>query len=208
MTRLKNREPATDLPPASTSPNAAAANLSAVSLLEDKPPADKPSKTEQTTQQSAQSDSAIAPQNPPQPNPPQPSRPTSGWRKLGSAIKRHPNVSQTLLFLMLIGGTSAVLLTLLFRDAWSDRYNNVAVLSTILKMELNREDARILEGSPDRVVTHTFRTLEPHVEADGWEWMNRFGNTITYGRQDQRMIASCSAYSPLYMICDLGEISK
>jgi hypothetical protein len=36
--------------------------------------------------------------------------------------------------------------------------------------------------------------------------MNRFGSTITYGQQDQRLIASCSPYSPLYVICDLSEI--
>ena len=107
-----------------------------------------------------------------------------------------------------MGGTSLVLLYLLFRGAWSDRDDNVAVLSNILKMELSREDARVLNESPERVITHTFKTLEPHVEADGWTWVNRFGNTITYGKQNQRMIAACRPYSPLYMICDLGEISK
>lgn len=130
------------------------------------------------------------------------------WRRFGRAVKRHPNVSQTLFFLILVSGTSVVLLSILFKGAWNTQRDNLAILSAILKMELNREDARVLEESPERVVTHNFRTLEPHVAADGWEWENRFGNTITYAKQDQRMIASCSPYSPLYMVCDLGEIPQ
>ena len=225
MTRLKNREPATDLPSTLTSP---ADQPSSAKAAIDKKNIDKkalnktdlsrtdldhPESVQLSTSPTLEVTETTAPQEvsvqkDKQKAQPKTKRQTSQWRKLGRAIKRYPNASQTLLFLMIISGTSVVLLSLLFREAWSDRYNNLAIISNILKMELNREDFRLLEDSPERVVTHTFQTLEPHVEADGWSWVNRFGNTITYGKQDQRMIASCAPYSPLYIVCDLGEIPK
>jgi len=198
MTHLKHREPATDLPSTSTSV-AQASSFSA-----------EPSSTASSSLQSIlapSAEQALAPTPKQLPSKPA-SRKPSRLSKLGRAIAHHPNISQTLLFLTATGGATLVLLCLLFKGAWSDRHNNPAIISAILKMELAREDVRVIESAPERVVTHSFDTLEPHVEADGWEWINRFGNTITYGKQDQRMIASCSPYSPLYMICDLGEIPK
>ena len=201
MTRLKNRAPATDPPSASTS--SLSAKPGDIKLKDAKR---KDAKRKDTKLKDTKLKDAKRKDTEPIGPTAAASQKTSGWRKLGNAIKRYPNVSQLLLFFALIGGTSLILLTMLFKDAWSDRYNNIAILRAILTMELSREETRVIEDSPERVVTHTFKTLEPHVEADGWVWINRFGNTITYGKQDQRMIASCSPYSPLYMICDLGEI--
>lgn len=228
MTRLTNREPATDLPSTPATSASDSTKSGATGLLESQP----------SSTQKAPTRSIFAPKAPAEASPRSSSAQTSVetteretkdaklspksaaqtadgnadkagfWRKLGRAIKRYPNISQTLIFALLISGTSVALLSLLFKDAWSDRHDNTEVIATILKMELNREDVRVLNDSPERVVTHTFETLEPHVESDGWTWVNRFGNTITYGKQDQRMIASCAPYSPLYMVCDLGEIPK
>ncbi len=133
------------------------------------------------------------------------------WRRFRNTVARHPKLTQLALLLTLAGGTSIVLLTLLFRGAWSGHQDNLAILSTILKMELSRADSLPLNTSPlkeneQRLVTRTFSTLEPHLETDGWAWINRFGSTMTYGKQDQRLIVSCSPYSPLYIICDLSEI--
>lgn len=127
-------------------------------------------------------------------------------KKLCRAITRHPRITTTALLLILASGTGIVLLCLLFKGAWSGHRDNVAVLQTILKMELEREDTLAINDDAQQVVTRTYLTLEPHVAQDDWTWINRFGSTITYGKQDQRLIASCSAYSPLYLICDLSEI--
>lgn len=109
---------------------------------------------------------------------------------------------------MLLSGTSVVFLYLLFQGAWRDRANNATLLGTILKMELAREEARVIEDSPEHVITHTFKTLDGYVAKDDWVWLNRFGSTVTYGKQEQRMIASCRPYSPLYIICNLSEIPQ
>lgn len=221
MTRLKHREPATDLPSTPFSPQSSSTLAPPIEKVSQPPeiqplekqttekaPANKePSSDKLSAEESLSkaiksealvgeisSDGEIS------------QKKKGGWRRFAGTILRYPNVAQVLLFLVVMGGTSLVLLCLLFKGAWSDRDNNLKVINTILKMELQREDARMLETSPERIVTHTFKTLEPHVEADGWTWVNRFGNTITYGKQEQRMIASCRPYSPLYMICDLGEI--
>lgn len=130
-----------------------------------------------------------------------------GWQKLGKAIARHPRITTTALLLALASGTGIVLLCLLFKGAWSGHQDNVGILHTLLKMELAREDTlAINDDDTQQVITRTYLTLEPYVAQDDWTWINRFGSTITYGKQDQRLIASCSAYSPLYLICDLSEI--
>jgi hypothetical protein len=129
------------------------------------------------------------------------------WQRFRTGVAAHPRLLQVAILLLLMGSTSAMLLYFLFRGAWPNHPDNVAILGSILKMELGREDSRAIhEDNAQRVVTRTFSTLERYVEADGWTWMNRFGSTITYGQQDQRLIASCSPYSPLYVICDLSEI--
>lgn len=131
----------------------------------------------------------------------------SRWKKIGKAIAHHPRITTTALLLALASGTGIVLLCLLFKGAWSSHQDNVAILNTILKMELGREDTLAIdEADTQQVITRTYLTLEPYVAQDDWTWINRFGSTITYGKQDQRLIASCSAYSPLYLICDLSEI--
>lgn len=130
----------------------------------------------------------------------------SSWRKSRKTLIHHPQLVQLALFLTLMSGASAVLLCLLFKGAWVSHQDNFAILSSITKMELSREDARAVNGDSERLVTRTFATLEPSLKADGWSWINRFGSTMTYGKQDQRLIASCSPYSPLYIICDLSEI--
>jgi hypothetical protein len=129
------------------------------------------------------------------------------WQRFRRGVAAHPRLLQLAVLLLLMGSTSAVLLYFLFRGAWPNHPDNAAILGSILKMELSREDSRAIhDDNTQRVVTRTFSTLERYVEADGWTWMNRFGSTITYGQQDQRLIASCSPYSPLYVICDLSEI--
>lgn len=130
----------------------------------------------------------------------------SNLRKVRNGIARHPRLVQAAILLSLVGGTGLVLIYFLFRGAWLEHEDNSAILNSILKMEMEREDSRTINGDEQRLVTRTFSSLEPRVEADGWTWINRFGSTITYGKQDQRLIASCSPYSPLYIICDLSEI--
>ncbi len=128
-------------------------------------------------------------------------------RRIGSAIARHPRLIQFVVLLILLTGTSSFLLYNLFSGAWSPEKDNKAILQTIFAMEAERKDALPIDGdSPQQIVTRSYADLEPYVEADGWTWINRFGSTITYGRQDQRLIASCSAYSPLYLVCNLSEI--
>ncbi len=131
----------------------------------------------------------------------------SRWRKLRTGISKHPRLIQLAVLLLLLGGTSAVSLYCLFKGAWPKHQDNVAILGSILKMELSRENSRAIDdNNTQRVVTRSFASLEEYVEADGWKWLNRFGSTMTYGKQEQRLIASCSPYSPLYVICDLSEI--
>ncbi len=130
----------------------------------------------------------------------------SKLRKIRNGITHHPRLVQVAIFLTLISGTGLVMLYFLFRGAWPKHEDNTAILNSILKMELNRENIQTIDGDNQRVITRTFSSLEPAVEADGWTWINRFGSTITYGKQDRRLIASCSPYSPLYIICDLSEI--
>jgi len=127
-------------------------------------------------------------------------------RRVGGAIARHPRITQTAVLLLLATGTGCFLLYSLFKGAWSPHQDNIGILTTIFKMELNREDTRVLEDDSRQVITRSYQSLEPYVAEDEWVWVNRFGSTITYGRQDQRLIASCSAYSPLYMVCSLSEI--
>jgi hypothetical protein len=127
--------------------------------------------------------------------------------KLRNRILAQPRLIQLAIALMLLGGTSALLLYILFRGAWPQHQDNKVILSSILKMELGRDSSRVIdENDAQRVVTRSFSTLESYLAADGWTWINRFGSTITYGKQNQRLIASCSPYSPLYTICDLSEI--
>ena len=73
-------------------------------------------------------------------------------------------------------------------------------------MEVGRESTHPIDNDPQKVVTRSFTSLEPHVAEDDWEWRNRFGSTITYQKQDRWLIASCSPYSPLYLVCDLSEV--
>ncbi len=127
-------------------------------------------------------------------------------RRTGRSIARHPRIIQSVILLLLFSGTGIFLLYSLFKGAWSPHQDNVGVLRTILRMELSQESARAIEEDPQQIVTRSYQSLEPHVANDGWVWINRFGSTITYGKQDQRLIASCSAYSPLYLICSLSEI--
>ena len=127
-------------------------------------------------------------------------------RRLGRMLARHPRLAQSFGLLTLTTGTGLFLLYLLFRGAWSAHQDNLSVLHTIFKMETQRESTLAISEDPQQVVTRSYDTLEPHVGADDWVWINRFGSTITYGKQEQRLIASCSPYSPLYMVCSLSEI--
>jgi len=138
-------------------------------------------------------------------------RKPSRLRQIGSAIARHPRIVQLAILLVVLTGTSSYLLYSLFRGAWSPEKDNIAILKTIVTMELEREDAVPLadsesESGSNLVVTRSYVDLEPYLETDGWIWINRFGSTTTYGRQEERLIASCSTYSPLYLICNLSEI--
>ncbi len=138
-------------------------------------------------------------------------RKPSRWRWIGSAIACHPRIVQLALLLTMLTGTSSYLLYSLFKDAWSPEKDNIAILKTIVTLELEREDALPIIDSKSEpvsnlVVTRSYVDLEPYLEIDGWIWINRFGSTITYGRQEEILIASCSTYSPLYLICNLSEI--
>ncbi len=126
--------------------------------------------------------------------------------RVGATMARHSTLIQIALSLVLVSGTGCFLLYLLFRGAWSPDKDNVSILRTIFKMEVSRKNTLTLEGDPQQVVTRSYQSLEPYVAAENWIWINRFGDTVTYGKQDQRLIASCSAYSPLYLVCNLGEI--
>ncbi|MEL7332360.1 MAG: hypothetical protein AAFN12_08920 [Cyanobacteria bacterium J06560_2] len=127
-------------------------------------------------------------------------------RRVGRVIARHPRLTQAAILLTLTTSAGLFLLYTLFKDAWSPHQDNLSVLQTIFQMETNRESTLAIDDNPQLVVTRSYQSLEPHVETDGWVWINRFGSTITYGKQDQRLIASCSPYSPLYMVCSLSEI--
>lgn len=132
--------------------------------------------------------------------------PKSRWRSVRAQVARRARLLQIAGLLLTLGGTSIFLLCLLFRDAWSEHQDNFGILQTILKMELGRDDALAIENDSQQVVTRAYANLEPYLETDGWIWINRFGSTMTYGREEQRLIASCSPYSPLYLICNLSEI--
>lgn len=121
-------------------------------------------------------------------------------------IARHPRLIQSSILLTLTGGTALYLLVMLFRGAWAEHKDNFSVLRAIATLELTRQEALSIEDDGQRVVTRSYTTLEPYLAADGWKWSNRFGSTLTFGKQDQYLIASCTPYSPLYLICDLSEI--
>lgn len=138
-----------------------------------------------------------------QPTPtPKPSR----LRRVSRFMARHPRWVQAFLLLALTSGTGCFLLYSLFRGAWTPERDNLTILQTIFKMEIKRDSTRIIDGDPQQVVTRSYQSLEPYMEEDGWIWVSRFGSTITYGSQNKRLIASCSPYSPLYMVCSLSEI--
>jgi len=130
----------------------------------------------------------------------------SRLRRMGSAIARHPKLTQFFILLTLTSGTTLFLLYLLFRGAWSTHQENLPVLRAIWLMETKRESTWAMDEETQRVVTRSYETLEKHVQKDDWTWVNRFGATITYSKQDKRMIASCRAYSPLYLTCNLSKL--
>ncbi|MEL7143131.1 MAG: hypothetical protein AAGL08_13030 [Cyanobacteria bacterium J06573_11] len=133
-------------------------------------------------------------------------KPPSKLRRAGRFVARHPRWVQAFLLLALTSGTGCFLLYSLFKGAWTPERDNLTILQTIFKMELERDSTRRIDGDPQQVVTRSYQSLEPYLEEDGWVWVNRFGSTITYGNQNKRLIASCSPYSPLYMVCSLSEI--
>ena len=127
-------------------------------------------------------------------------------RGTGRFIRRHPRFSQTLLVLMIVGGTGLFLLHSLFREAWSSERDHLSVMRTIFDLETAREDALPIDDDLQQVITRSYQDLEPYVAEEGWVWENRFGSTITYAKQDKHLIASCGPYSALYMICNLSEV--
>lgn len=131
----------------------------------------------------------------------------SRLRQMRGVIAQRSLLMQLVALLILSTGISSFLLYSLFKGAWSPEKDNQAILSAIFAMEFERKHALPIEAvDSNQVVTRSYMDLEPYVEADGWVWLNRFGSTITYGRQDERLIASCSPYSPLYLVCNLSEI--
>ncbi|MGC1217184.1 MAG: hypothetical protein WA783_18925 [Phormidesmis sp.] len=131
-------------------------------------------------------------------------------RRVGAVVSRHPVLVQIAVLLVLTSGAGCFLLYSLFKGAWSPEKDNLSILSSILKMEIARKSALAIDGNSQQVVTRSYQSLEPYVATEDWVWINRFGSTSTYGKQDgkqdQRLIASCSAYSPLYLVCNLSEI--
>ncbi len=131
----------------------------------------------------------------------------SRLRRIGSAIARHPNLAHLILTLALLAGGSSFFLYGLFKQDWSPEKDNQAILKAIVKLEFGRKNVLpIANDDSERVVTRSYADLDPYVEIDGWAWINRFGSTLTYGRADERLIASCSTYSPLYLVCNLSEV--
>lgn len=140
-------------------------------------------------------------------SPPADGRRRSLLRRIGSTITRYPSLIQIVLTIVLLTGTSSFLLYRLFRDAWSPDKNNQAILEAIATMEFERKNVLPIENSSsEQVVTRSYIDLDPYLKVEGWMWINRFGSTITYGRNDERLIASCSTYSPLYLVCNLSKI--
>ena len=172
-----------------------------MTTIKTREPAADPSPTNPTSAKKSSSKGTV----PNQEAKPKNSKP-SRLQKACGHIGRHPRLVTAAILLSLASGTGLFLLYLLFRGAWSGHQDNLTILHTIFKMEIAQEDTLKIDGDPQQVVTRTYLTLEPYVEHDGWMWINRFGSTITYGKYDQRLIASCSPYSPLYLICDLSEI--
>ncbi|MGB3765886.1 MAG: hypothetical protein WA947_04965 [Phormidesmis sp.] len=130
----------------------------------------------------------------------------STWRRLRMSAARHPRIVQLGVLSAIATGTAFFLLYSLFKGAWSENQDNFAILHTIFKMEIGRDSALAIDNNPQRVTTRSFTSIEPYVAKDNWEWRNRFGSTITYQKQDRWLIASCSPYSPLYLVCDLSEV--
>ena len=130
----------------------------------------------------------------------------STWRRLRMTAARHPRLVQFGVLSAIATGTAFFLLYSLFKGAWSTNQDNFAILQTIFKMEIGRDSTLAIDDNPQRVITRSFTSLEPHVAQNDWEWSNRFGSTITYQKQDRWLIASCSPYSPLYLVCDLSEV--
>ena len=130
----------------------------------------------------------------------------SNWRRLRMTAARHPRLIQFGVLSAIATSTACFLLYSLFKGAWSANQDNFAILHTIFKMEIGRDSTLAIEGNPQRVITRSFTSLEPHVAQNDWEWSNRFGSTTTYQKQDRWLIASCSPYSPLYLVCDLSEV--
>ncbi|PZO55547.1 MAG: hypothetical protein DCF15_10240 [Phormidesmis priestleyi] len=133
------------------------------------------------------------------------------WRMMTAILARHPRILTGLVLLAIASSTSAFLGYQLFKGALTYHRDNLAILRTLLKMELAQASALPLENDPQQLITRTYSTLEPHLEADGWQWVNRFGSTSTYAKQNQtkqnqQLIVSCSSYSPLYLICNISEI--
>ena len=128
------------------------------------------------------------------------------WRRMRMTAARHPRLVQFGILSAIATATLCFLLYSLFKGAWSANQDNFAILQTIFKMELGRNSTLAIDDNPQRVVTRSFTSLEPYVAEDDWEWRNRFGSTITYAKQDRWLIASCSPYSPLYLVCDLSEV--
>lgn len=128
------------------------------------------------------------------------------WRRITARVAHHPRILTGLALLAIVGSTSALLGYQLFKGAWANHRDNAKIVRTLLKMELAQASALPLENNPQQLITRTYSTLEPHLEADGWQWINRFGSTSTYAKPNQQLIVSCSPYSPLYLICDVSEI--
>lgn len=133
--------------------------------------------------------------------------PLQRLRQLRRWLGQHPKIVQLACLITLTSGTTFVLLALLFKGAWTTYPdNNLAVLRSIFLMETSRDTARTIANDDSQVVTRSFNSLDPYLSADDWSWVNRFGNTVTYTREDEHLIASCRSYSPVYMVCNLSEI--
>ncbi len=128
------------------------------------------------------------------------------WRRITARIAHHPKILTGLALLAIASSTSAFLGYQLFKEALANHRDNIAILRTLLEMELAQASALPIENDPQQLITRTYSTLEPYLEADGWQWVNRFGSTSTYVKPNQQLIVSCSPYSPLYLICDTSEI--
>jgi hypothetical protein len=95
-----------------------------------------------------------------------------------------------------------------FGAALDQESDSLAILGTILRLELSRADVLAIEGNKQRLLVRNNTALQHHLEAQGWTWTDQMGALSTYHQTSQVMYANCAMYSRFYMICNLDLAIK